>query len=161
MNGVGVIRVGNSICAWCRAILALGDESLPETHGICAKCAEKNSFFEVYSLADASEEILDRLPFGIIRLDNDGRILAYNRWESELSHRSAASVLGRSFFNDVAPCAKVQSFYGNVVDLQRAGISGTREFDFVFKFKEGCVLVLIQAVYNAQSKTTLLLVKKK
>lgn len=160
MAAVVLTRIGRSICAWCQRILKDGDTSLPETHGICASCAAEHNFFQVYSLHDASDALLDRLPFGTIRLDEDGIILAYNQWESELSQQSVGSVLGRSFFTDVAPCTNVESFHGVIKDLQCSGESGTCEFDFVFEFKTGHVLVLIQAVYNAPSNTTLLLVQK-
>ena len=161
MGNTEPARIGTSICAWCQAILVPGDERLPQTHGICAACAIKHDLFEVYSLHDASSELLDRLPFGTIRLDDSGLILAYNRWEAELSQQSAESVLGRSFFTDVAPCTNVKPFHGVIRTLQGTGLSGTCEFDFVFEFKNGRVLVLIQAVYDAASKTTLLMVHKR
>ena len=64
--------------------------------------------FSRFSISDASDELLDRLPFGTIRLDENGFILAYSPWESELSRRSVASVFGRPFFDGVASCKNIR-----------------------------------------------------
>ena len=47
---------------------------------------------------------LDALPFGVIAMGEDGTVLAYNARESEKSGLPAAGVLGREFFQAVAPC---------------------------------------------------------
>lgn len=156
-----VCDVGRSICAWCGRITAIGDISLPETHGICASCAVQNGFMEVYSLPDADHTQLDALPFGIIRLGYDNKIVAYNEWESAFARRSPESVIGKCFFTEVAPCTNVQSFHGVVRQLQEAGVSGACEFDFVFEFAHGYTMVFIQAIYNPVNRTTLLMVQQK
>ena len=153
-------RNGRSICAWCSGVIAEGDPTLPETHGLCIHCAVRYDFFEVFSLPDASSELLDRLPFGVIQLDQHGHIIAYNQWESDFAKRTQTSVLGKSFFTEVAPCTNVQSFHGIVRALQEVGVSDTCTFDFVFKFAHECVLVLIQAIYDAATQTTVLLVRQ-
>ena len=100
------------------------------------------TYLSIFPLADTSDELLDRPPFGTIRLDENGFILAYNRWESELSRRSVASVFGRPFFDGVASCKNIRSFIIIVNYHKRYEVSGTREYDVVFKFNQ-CVLVLI------------------
>ena len=47
---------------------------------------------------------LDALPFGVIAMDTAGMVTAYNRFEAALSGLSPERVLGRSFFDTVAPC---------------------------------------------------------
>ena len=42
---------------------------------------------------------LDKLPFGAIQLDADGRVKSFNRYEQELSRMSRESVMGRSFLS--------------------------------------------------------------
>jgi uncharacterized paraquat-inducible protein A len=32
---------GAVICAWCKKVLAEGDKSVPPSHGICPRCAQK------------------------------------------------------------------------------------------------------------------------
>lgn len=54
---------------------------------------------------------IDRLPFGAIYLDPQGRILRFSKTESEFSGRRPEEVLGRNFFDEVAPCSKGQILY--------------------------------------------------
>lgn len=46
----------------------------------------------------------DRLPFGVILLDERLAITGYNRAEAEISGLEPRSVLGKRLFTDVAPC---------------------------------------------------------
>ncbi len=62
------------------------------------------------SKMDSSE--LDKLPFGAIRLDANGKILSYNAHEAQLTGRMPERVIGRNFFTDVAPCTNVKEFAG-------------------------------------------------
>jgi photoactive yellow protein len=56
-------------------------------------------------LDKADDATLDALDFGVVAMGADGSVVAYNAVESALSGLSPARVLGRNFFNDVAPCA--------------------------------------------------------
>lgn len=148
------------ICAWCQEVLQVGTPDGIVTHGICARCAGESGFLEVLSLPDADVSILDRLPFGVIRLDASGRVTAYNQRESQMTNRTPESVLGRLFFTEVAPCAGVKAFQGTVETLRRSQLSDTTEFEFVFEFDHGSVLVLIQAIYNKISDTVTLIIRQ-
>lgn len=55
-------------------------------------------------LPHMSQAELDALDVGVIKVDDEGRILFYNRAESEFSGRSKHEVEGRNFFTEVAPC---------------------------------------------------------
>ncbi len=55
-------------------------------------------------LLAADDDTLDGLPFGVIGMDDDHRVVLYNRAESALSGLSPERVLGRHFFSEVAPC---------------------------------------------------------
>ena len=70
------------------------------------------SLQELEKITRMSENELDALPFGAIRLDKDGKILTYNMTESKLTGRDPKRVIGRNFFTDVAPCTNVQGFAG-------------------------------------------------
>ncbi len=59
---------------------------------------------------------LDALPYGMIQLDASGRILKYNAVESRLASLPQAHAIGKQFFTEVAPCTKVQQFYGRFKD---------------------------------------------
>ena len=78
-----------------------------------------------------SEEELDRLPFGAIRLDRVGTILSYNRTEANITGRDPKRVIGRNFFTEVAPCTNVKDFAGRF----REGIEqGDMHIIFPFRF---------------------------
>jgi len=47
---------------------------------------------------------LDDLDFGVIVMDREDRVLAYNADESKRSGLARQRVLGRNFFVDVGPC---------------------------------------------------------
>jgi photoactive yellow protein len=66
---------------------------------------------DIDNILAAEPERVDRLPFGAILLDPDGRILKYNRMEAGFAGRRVEDVIGRSFFDEVAPCSKGQIIY--------------------------------------------------
>lgn len=68
-----------------------------------------------------SEAELDRLPYGVVRLDRDGRVVAYNAAEAALSGRGARAVLGLDFFADVAPCLSGPDYKGRIDTAIAAG----------------------------------------
>lgn len=77
-----------------------------------------------------SEEELDGLPFGAIRLDREGKVLSYNLTESKLTGRKKERVIGRNFFTEVAPCTNVQAFAGRFRD----GVA-KRELHAIFPYR--------------------------
>lgn len=56
------------------------------------------------ALSEADTETIDELPFGVIGLDDQLFCRLYNTRESEEAGLSQERVLGRRFFEDVAPC---------------------------------------------------------
>ena len=55
-------------------------------------------------VAQLSDEALDALPFGVVGLDEAGRVIRYNRFESELAQVPRAAATGADFFAELAPC---------------------------------------------------------
>ena len=87
-------------------------------------------------LSRMTEEELDSLPYGAIKLSPYGTILSYNETEGRLTGRTPKRVLGRNFFLDVAPCTDVQEFRGRFMELaNESGISIFHEFSFEFPFE--------------------------
>ena len=84
-----------------------------------------------------SREELDLLPVGVITLDLEGRILEYNKVESEMARRDAHSQLGKNFFRDVAPCTATPEFEGRFRSLTADGASGSINFQYRFSFPWG------------------------
>jgi photoactive yellow protein len=79
---------------------------------------------------------LDGLPYGLICLDARGRVVHYNDTEARMARLPKEDVLGRNFFQEVAPCTRVREFEGEFYELvrdpQRVRV---RSFDFVFRFR--------------------------
>lgn len=89
------------------------------------------------------EEELDALPYGLIVLDDHGRILFYNETESQLAGYDRQQVVGRNFFGDVAPCTRVKEFQGRFEDFVAGKLGRVTFFDFAFHFAHGTQEVTI------------------
>lgn len=89
------------------------------------------------STFDLGIDELDALPIGVITLDRRGNVLRYNRTEAEYARRSTDSTLGKNFFTDIAPCARVQDFQGRFEAFAAVNDDGYERFDFTFPFRWG------------------------
>jgi photoactive yellow protein len=79
---------------------------------------------------------LDQLPYGLICIDAQGRVVHYNDTESRLARLPKERVVGRNFFTDVAPCTRVREFEGEFQALVRDPSKvRVRSFDFIFRFR--------------------------
>lgn len=102
---------------------------------------------------------LDVLPFGMIQLDRTGRILKFNKTEANLARINQEKQIGKSFFDDVAPCTKVQQFYGRFAEgVQQRKLYET--FGFVFKFDHGWRNVAITLMYSDATDSVWVLVSQ-
>ncbi len=68
------------------------------------------------TLAKMSNKDLDKLAFGAIQVDKTGKILYYNVTEGEITGRKPEEMIGKNFFNDVAPCTRRAEFYGAFIE---------------------------------------------
>lgn len=100
---------------------------------------------------------LDALPYGMIQLDASGRILRFNAVEARLSSLPQEQQIGKHFFTEVAPCTKVQQFYGRFLDGVRHEALDT-SFRFHFAFKQDPRDVIIRLFYSRRSRTVWVLV---
>ncbi len=96
------------------------------------------------AVARLSPEELDGLPYGLITLDAEGRVVHYNDTEARLVGLPKERVIGRDFFAEVAPCTRVREFEGRFRALA-ADPSNVRvqSFDFSFHFQHSEQLVSI------------------
>ncbi|MCA9620879.1 MAG: PAS domain-containing protein [Myxococcales bacterium] len=82
-----------------------------------------------------SSEDLDGLPYGLVTLDGAGRVVHYNDTESRLAGLPKDRVIGRNFFQEIAPCTRVRQFEGRFLELvQRPAEVRVQTFDFCFRF---------------------------
>jgi photoactive yellow protein len=103
--------------------------------------------FDAFDVDARSDVELDTLPFGVIALDPSGIILRYNLYESRLARLDRNQVLGRRFFDDVAPCTRGEAFAGRVQRfMARRAEREIERFDFVFDFRFGAQHVVVEVV---------------
>jgi photoactive yellow protein len=103
---------------------------------------------------------LDALPFGAINVDKTGVILAYNASEAQLAGRQPASVIGKNFFTDVAPCTNVEAF---ATKFHRGVAAGRLNvvFPFTFTFPAGPLNVWITLYYEPRAPSAWIFVERK
>ena len=108
---------------------------------------------DLLAVADSmSGEELDQLPYGMIQLDANGRILKFNAVESRLASLPQQQQIGKHFFTEVAPCTKVQAFYGRF----REGVireSLDVSFRFHFAFKQHPRDVMVRLFYSKRTRS--------
>jgi photoactive yellow protein len=113
---------------------------------------------EVLEAADRmTPEELDRAPYGMIQLDATGRILNYNAVESKLASLRKEDAIGKQFFTEVAPCTKVQDFYGRFKEgVIRESLDTS--FRFHFAFKQHPRDVTVRLLYSKRTRTVWVLI---
>lgn len=125
----------NGLCQWCG--LPAGVDEGGAAYFICRPC-----YGRIIGLSAVYRKQLDELPFGVIELDAEGVVTAYNRAEAALARTQVERVLGRNFFTEVAPCTAVREFEGRFRRFLD-GDEKLEQFDFTFSFREGPVGVEI------------------
>lgn len=85
-------------------------------------------------LGKLADKDLDKLAFGAIELDKNGTVLKYNSAEGAITGRDPATVIGKNFFRDVAPCTAKPAFKGVFDAGVKAGNLNTM-FEYVFDYQ--------------------------
>ena len=99
----------------------------------------------VSMLDQLGDQDLDLLEFGVIAMDTEGKVLAYNATESRYSGLSPDRVLGRHFFTQVAPCTN-NHIVANRFDEPE--LDATIDYTFALRMKPIPVkLRIIRAAY--------------
>jgi photoactive yellow protein len=116
---------------------------------------------EVLERADVlTEDELDSLPVGMIQLDRNGTVLRFNQTESSLARVEKGEAVGKSFFDEVAPCTKVQEFHGKFVEgVENRNLHTV--FPYQFRFRDGRQKnVVISMFYSGSTDTVWVLVQR-
>ena len=117
------------------------------------------SLRELESIDKMAESDLDELPFGAIGLDRNGKVLSYNKAESNLTGRKKELVIGKNFFTEVAPCTNVQAFAGKF----REGVARGEMheiFPYRFDFKMAPRDVTVTLFYSKQTDSAWVFVRE-
>lgn len=111
----------------------------------------------ILSADEMSATELDQLPYGMIQLDAAGRILRFNAVESRLASLPQQQQLGKHFFTEVAPCTKVQEFYGRFKEgVTRESLDTS--FQFHFAFKQNPRDVTVRLFYSKRTRSVWVMV---
>ncbi len=117
--------------------------------------------FDPMRIDEAPDSVIDALPFGVIALDPSGVVQRYNLYESRLARLDKSEVIGRSFFDQVARCTRVEGFQGRFRRLLASGqIGGSERFEFVFGFVFGEQRVSVEMTLASASRVYLLINRK-
>ena len=84
------------ICAWCDRPIREGKSGLI-SHGICLTCLGDKFSYAIENVSLLNREVADLLPYGFIRLDEQGVVLEYNTAESALSGLPRGGVVAEIF----------------------------------------------------------------
>jgi len=117
--------------------------------------------FSAQRLDELRDVDLDELKFGVIALDGDGIVLRYNQYESRLARLDRNQVLGKSFFEEVAPCTKTAEFEGRFRRFVDSGNARSDPFNYLFDFKFGAQEVEVELVRPSPLDRFYLLINRK
>lgn len=109
-------------------------------------------------LARMPRRRLDALPFGVIRLDERGRITAFNAYEAAAAREASETVLGKSFAG-LAPCTRVKSFM-QVLGKARSGRPVDEVLRFVFP-RHGALALVSVRIYAPSKDAVWLFVSQR
>jgi photoactive yellow protein len=110
------------------------------------------------ALRTCSEETLDTAPFGIVKVDDDGVVEFYNRYESKLAGVAPEDAVGRNFFTQLAPCSSNRLFHGRFKKGVRKGTLDER-FTYTFTYKMSPTLVQVR-MYRDQENQNWVMIRK-
>lgn len=111
------------------------------------------------TLPSLDQSQADALDFGIVKVDDEGNVLLYNQWESDMAGVPVASAMGKNFFTQVAPCTNNRLFFGRFKDGVSAGDLDT-EFNYTFTYKMKPTNVVVRILRDGSSANWVFVAKR-
>ncbi len=108
------------------------------------------------ALESADSSTLDAVEFGVIAMNRDGVVDAYNTFEAQLSGLSSGRVLGHNFFTSVAPCTNNYMVAQRFADEPELDAT----IDYVFTLKMRPTKVKLRLLRSAAARRQYLLVRR-
>jgi|GEM_PF-961972 len=105
----------------------------PNLHRKQMRQADYEATKLAHLIDEFTDEQIDRLPVGVIKLDREGFIEKYNAVEGAFSGLLSIEAVGKNYFTEIAPCVELTSFQ----EKFKAHVDdGTLDefFDFIFNF---------------------------
>ncbi|MFB6273887.1 MAG: PAS domain-containing protein [Salinibacter sp.] len=104
-------------------------------------------------------DTLNAAPFGIIRIDDEGIVQFYNRYESNLSGVPPEDAVGTNFFTELAPCSNNPLFLGRFKEGVDDG-ELDEHFTYTFTYKMRPTLVDVR-LYRDEAGNNWILIQKR
>ena len=126
------------------------------------KAMARNSFIaeeDLKRLPQMSRQELDELPFGAVKVDDQGQILIYNRGEGEIAGFAPREVEGKNFFTQLAVCTNNDIFFGSF----RKGVAENDLnllFNYTFTYKIAPLNVRVHLYRDPDTRSNFVLVSK-
>lgn len=149
-----------NVCAWCGRAISRSAPISGGSYGICLTCLGDQFSAPIENVATLGHRTADRLPFGFIRLDGEGRVVAYNTAESALSGLPGQGVVGKNFFRTIAPCTCVDEFEGTLTAMMASPQAERKQIEFLFKFERRATMVSIVMTTDPRAGYATLLIRK-
>jgi photoactive yellow protein len=111
-------------------------------------------------LSKMTRQELDQLDFGAVKIDATGKVIMYNKYESDLAGVAPAVAEGKNFFTEVAPCTNNRLFLGKF----KQGVTAKNldsAFNYTFTYKMKPTNVVIHLLHIPADNSNWILVKKK
>ena len=111
------------------------------------------------SIPTMSREALDGLDFGVVKVDGEGNIQVYNKYEQDLGSLTEAEVQGKNFFGEIAVCTNNALFRG----VFKEGVAANNLnhlFPYTFTYKMSPTPVKVHLYRDQAASTNWILVKK-
>lgn len=110
-------------------------------------------------IAKMSATEVDKMAFGAIKVDAEGKILSYNKAEGDITGRDPDAVIGKNFFTEVAPCTKQPQFYGKFKEGVKNDNLNTL-FEYVFDYNMTPTKVKVHMLKSALKDGYYIFVKR-
>lgn len=112
------------------------------------------------NLGNLTEELADKVPFGVVKLDDEGNIEIYNKYNKDVfAGFNGTDVKGMNYFTQVAPCSNNFIFSGRF----KRGVQNDNldhQFDYCFTYKLMPTDVSIHMYRDPATKSNWIFVKK-
>lgn len=111
----------------------------------------------LHLLENASAREIDQYDFGVVKMDAEGRVKTYNKYESELASIPQEDAIGKNFFTQIAPCTN--NFLVAAKYLEHPQ-KRDEVLDYVFTYRISPTPVQLRLLVDPESDNQYLLVKK-
>jgi photoactive yellow protein len=87
--------------------------------------------FSIEGVRSLSDDEINDLATGVVEMSVDGKVVRYNKYESEAAGLAIKSVIGRNFFREIALCMDNDDVAKKYFDSEELDII----FDYVSRFE--------------------------